>query len=244
MSTFDNSHQLLKPAREHLKVYRESAWKEELEQAWGSFRVAGVDLGQACDHAAISILKRTTYKGHFCGPPDPSSRLVYCRRWPNDTDYMDLAEELVSLNPNVMVLEFNGVGRPVVDIVRSVAQRRGYVGKIRPVITAASNARMEEHREARGSYMTVPKKDIVSAIRIMGKARLLVTPSPKRMPELKHLDEELRVFQMRYSQAGNMQFGNQPGAGLHDDLVISLGLACWWMLRCSGQNPGIAMGGL
>lgn len=232
----------LKPTREPFKVYHEPAFKDELAIGEGKFTVAGVDLGQASDHAAVSILKRATYQVGFHGPADPRCYLTYCRRWPNDTDYMELAEELVALNPSVMVLEFNGVGRPVVDIVRSVAMRRNYVGKIRPVVTAASNAKMEEHREARGSYMTVPKKDIVSSIRIMGKAGMLVVPSVKRMPELANLAEELRIFQMKYSDKGNLKFGNAPGPGNHDDLVVSLALACHFMLRMSGQMPALTWG--
>lgn len=193
----------------------------------------GVDLGQAGDPAAAAMLVRKTYDDAFIGPRYPRLMCRTLREWPLGTDYCQLVSDLLDAPVDVMVVEFNGVGRPVVDMLRREAARRNVEMKIRPVVTAQSNARVKLKTEARGSHWFVPKVDIVTSIVTLVQQRMLVFPD---IPEVKTLRQEMADFQMRYSRSANLQFGNVPGAGKHDDLVIALGLACWWMQRFGARR--------
>lgn len=194
----------------------------------GTFKVLGLDLGQSADYTAGCLLEKKTYPSDFVGPQYAKFRCTSLRRWPLGVDYVDVAKDAVDLNPDVIVPDFTGVGRPVVDIMRREARNRGFEGKIRPVTIAASDARVKLKTEARGSHWLVPKADLITSIAVMQQRRLLVLP---RVPETELLLTELAQFQVRFSKHANVQFGNSPGARHHDDLVIAAGLASWFMLR-------------
>ncbi|TAJ21996.1 MAG: hypothetical protein EPO68_03950 [Planctomycetota bacterium] len=65
------------------------------------------------------------------------------------------------------------------------------------------------------------KKALVDHISILLEQRKLVLPRPELCPDLV---EELEGFEFSVSDAGNVRTG--AASGLHDDCVISLGLAC------------------
>lgn len=188
--------------------------------------ILGVDLGQAGDYAAAASVRLRTATPDFVGPPYPKLRCVALRRWPLGTDYCEIVADVLDLRADVTVVDFTGVGRPVVDILRKEAGRRNFRGRIRPVSIVASNARGRMKHEERGSHWIVPKVDLISSIALWQQKRLLALPA---VPETKLLIHEMSEFRMRYTKAANMQFGAAPGA--HDDLVIAFGLACWWASR-------------
>lgn len=211
-----------------------------------SIRVMGLDLGQSTDHCAASVLLKRTISGEFIGPPD--RRIVYerVRRYPNRLPY-DVVVDNVLVYPllDILVVEFNGVGRPVVDMLRRRAkelqqENPGYKApRILPVLTAPSRARMHAVEEEGGVSVTVPKIDLVSSINILVQSKTLALGFSQEDQNWKHLIQELRDFQMRYTKAANLQFGNAPGVGKHDDLVISLGLASWFMNQRNAKSPGL-----
>jgi hypothetical protein len=211
------------------------------------FSVLGLDLGQSQDHSAGVMVDRQMYESGFNGPRDEQLWVRYVREWPTGYDYTAVAEDALDLNPSVIVPEFNGVGRPFVDILRKRAAQRGYIGRIMPVVTAASSAKLQEHFEARGRHLTVPKVDLVSSITAAQQRKLLRTVAcspmcPNRCGcDIPKMFKELRDFQYRISRAANVQFGNVEKAGLHDDLVIALGLACFYSSTIGWRSGGVMM---
>lgn len=251
------------------------------------FRIAGLDLGQTTDHAALSLIEKRVCDDGFIGPRDLRVKLASVRRWPNDTDYMDVAMQALGIPElDVLVIEYNGVGRPFIDAVRRYI-RDGAVpdwrGRIIPVTSVNSRARMHAVEDEKGGSWSVPKVDLCSAIRLlvdagnrwyygvrlnnvrfaMGPFRSLDDAKkvakehghtknvewvdrdgrgltiPRGIEGVKDMMREVRLFQMKYTQAGNLQFGNEPGAGKHDDIVISLGLACWWITGKGKRDAAI-----
>jgi hypothetical protein len=202
-------------------------------------RVLGLDLGQAHDPSAGCMLETDASDGNLVGPKDPRLYCKYLREWPLGYSYVDLVEDIITLAPDVIVPEFNSVGRPFVDLLRIRARQENYRGVILPVVTAASNAKMEAHTEARGKHLTVPKQDLVTSILIAQQQNLLrflkcrkkgCPRSCKPMCIVHKLFDEMATFQKRYSRT-SVSFGNEPGAHKHDDLVIATGLACFYLTR-------------
>lgn len=200
------------------------------------FTALGLDLGQSIDYSAGVMLESRCHPSNLYGPPDLLIRCRYIRKWPLGTDYMQIVEDALDLNPSIILPEFNGVGRVFVDILRNRARERGFHGAIMPVVSVGSNARIQVHKEARGRHVSIPKCDIVTAISLLQQQKFLRLPD---VPETKMLLAELGDFQVRFGRSMK-QFGNMPGQGRHDDLVIALGLAAWWTLR-RRKEPAILL---
>jgi len=228
--------------------------------------VLGLDLGQSRDPAAGVLGIRERMEEGYVGAPDPHVRIRYMRQWLGES-YWAIAEATLDLNPDVMVVDYGGVGRAVVDILRQLAVMRGYTGRIIPLATVdsrASNERM--HEDERGRYVTVPKVSLLTPINILsqGPERLavdgdgayilngegrpsvhrdsfLVFPSPAEEELVDLLKRQLNAFEVRHGSNGSTAFGNNRKLEDHDDLVIALGLMCWGMLRMGGKDPAIVV---
>lgn len=268
------------------------------------FRIAGVDLGQAVDPAALAMLEVDRLGSDEVGPVDLRTKCVALRQFPLGLDYNELADEVLDYGADALVPEHNGVGRPVVDILRKRARERGYRGRIHPVLTAASHVRPKLNvDEQKRRQWVVPKSEIVSSINVLQRqggsiscakcgrtlpaagmrctaaeckvwikpddkgmfwlhgfegslhgpwptqdearraARelksegyrsggMLLLPSRDKVPETALLYSQLADFERRQSmETGMVSYGNRPGRNHHDDLVMALGIACWWTLR-------------
>ncbi len=194
-------------------------------------RVMGVDLGQASDRSAATVLERRTQDGNFIGPAWPYVTLQKIRRYPEGADYMLQADDLLGYpDLDFMVVEYNGVGRPVVDRLRQRARQLNFRGRIIAVVTAASNTRMHEVASDKGKCVSVPKINLVTSINLLQQSGLLRVETKDRetAENLKVLKKEMRSFQIRITRANNLTLGAE-GPGQHDDLVMSLGLAAWFM---------------
>jgi len=203
-------------------------------------RAIGLDLGQSHDPAAAAVVDRVTSEPlDFIGPANPNFKprtvVRSLRQWPLGTDYMDIVEDVLSFPVDVIVVDFGGVGRPVVDIMRRRATEKRFTGKIKPVQLIGSNARATQKREARGVHWNVPKIDVITSILLAQQDGSLWLP--KDAKETAALFEQLRIFQMKVTKAANLQFGNAPGG--HDDLIVALGLACWWCRRFGSMKPAV-----
>lgn len=202
-------------------------------------RIIGLDLGQAHDPASAAICdRRDVEPPEFIGPPDPNFKpRVICRalrEWPLGTDYTDIIEDVLGIPATVFCVDFGGVGRPVVDMLRKRAQQIGYKGRIKPIQTIGSNARAMQKHEARGTHWNVPKVDLVTSIILCQQDGSLRLPATA---EVRKLLEQLRNFRMTFTKAANLQFGNAPGG--HDDLISALGMCCWWCRRFGSMKPAL-----
>lgn len=203
--------------------------RSELVVPWS---VAGLDMGQTNDHCAACVLRRDLNE------PQGIIQCVALRRWPPHYDYMQFVEDVLDLQVDVIAPEMNNVGRPVVDQMRRRALERKWPGKIRPVTTSSSRMlRARTKREPRGLNHLAPKRELVSAVTIL-KHRLRFPD----VPEVKIFKQELADFELRYSDRGTPQFGNVPGRGKHDDVVIAVCIAAWFCLRFGGRRLAIWQG--
>src|SRR5207249_1946260 len=92
----------------------------------------------------------------------------------------------------VLGVDFTGVGRPVVDLLRQAGPR----AFLRPVLITAGH---EVSRDGAGFH--VPKVTLVSTVATLLHSRRLEIPA--EIPERKVLEKELLAFRARVTVKGN-----------------------------------------
>jgi hypothetical protein len=180
--------------------------------------VVGADLGQACDFSAIAVVERLaatiTAPGVFA--------VRHLERLPLGTPYPRVAARLVELfdreplSGGALVVDETGVGRPVVDLLRTLPIK----ATVCPLtITSGTRARVDEHGRWR-----VAKKLLVANVRsLIASGRLKVADG---LPDAGVLLRELTDFRVSITSKANETFGAGSHGG-HDDLVVAVALAVW-----------------
>lgn len=175
----------------------------------------GVDLGQTNDFTAVAVVART--------PGVDGLALPHLQRFPLHQPYPDMIGTIrkLAMSPALdrapLIVDQTGVGRPVVDLLRTAIG----VGRIIPVTITSGHA---ASLQADGSRH-VPKKDLVtSLVGLLEDRRLKVA---RQLVEARTLVDELLNFKMQITPAANVTYGAWR-SGQHDDLVLAVALACWW----------------
>src|SRR5215204_4815605 len=225
----------------------------------------GVDLGQANDPTAIAVLEKTVVPPQTAlfAPvgKEPSNRLVegslvydlvYLKRPKLGTPYDEIARRVADLicelEPKgafgelgqvTLSVDGTGVGRGVVDMLRTEFQRRGATSRavpkvdFRAVSVTGSNTSLKMPTRSDG-YWSVPKKDLVfPAVAAFQQSKIRIA---KGITDRDALVNELKNYRRTTNIAtGNMAF--EPWReSEHDDLLFAVCLALWgWQTR-KGQT--------
>jgi hypothetical protein len=172
----------------------------------------GVDLGQSVDPTAVVVIETDQSR-------------VHAVRWieslPIGMSYPEQTERLVVINercradgPTMTVIDYTGVGRPVVDMLR-----RRLHGGIKAVTISGGNAVTQPSPRE----VVVPKRDLIGALEVVLQThRLVIVDGLQGTPDLR---AELVAFQFEISQRGHDSY--EAASGHHDDLVLGLSLAIW-----------------
>jgi hypothetical protein len=185
--------------------------------------VVGADLGQVNDHSAIAVVERIVGTEPTIGAVLPTVFAVrHLERIPLGTPYPQVAARLVALFENAplvgatLVVDETGVGRPVVDLLRTMPIKAA----LHPLtITSGSRARLEPTGRWR-----VAKKLLIANVRaLLASGRLKVADG---LPAAALLLRELVDFRVTITAKANKKFGAGTRGG-HDDLVLALTLAVW-----------------
>ena len=190
----------------------------------------GLDLGQRQDYTAVSVVERIEPQppGNPHGPlrggafdlladPEPWSLIVrHLERMDLGTPYTRVAERVceIIMHPSLdgksrLVVDATGVGRPVVDLLRSA----GFGAVTAVTITGGDSA------HAKGEEWYVPRRDLL--------AHLQVLMEQKRLKIARGTRETERLVRELESMTAT------GASGEHDDLVIAVALACWRAKRVS-----------
>lgn len=207
----------------------------------------GVDLGQAADYTAISVIEYAKEgTGEWKHPPrggkggieiaEERYNLLYLERVPLHTPYPDIVAHVAELlvRPPLagkveLVIDMTGVGRPVFDLFQDAGQR-----PIGVSITAGT----DENRKGSWRY-NVSKQMLISTLDAK-----LHTGEFRYAPTLENVSEfvgELVDFRRKVTAAGHATWSHRTGA--HDDLVLSCCLALWWLARPRHVNKMIRIAG-
>jgi hypothetical protein len=226
----------------------------------------GVDLGQAADYTAIAVLEKTIAPPQTAmfSPVgnSPDNRLVegqivydlvYLKRPPLGTAYDTIASRVADLvcklEPQgafgelgqvTLSVDGTGVGRGIVDMLRTEFNRRGASSNavprvdFRPVSVTGANTSLKRPGRA-GGYWSVPKRDLVfPAVAAFQQGRIRIA---KGIEDREALVGELKNYRRTTNIAtGNMAF--EPWRdGDHDDLVFAVCLALFgWQVQSRGTR--------
>jgi len=192
--------------------------------------VVGLDLGQAKDFTAAAVLQRPRFDPKSKQPP--IYMLRHLARYPLGTPYTTIVPSVSLLlrTPPVrgapLVVDYTGVGRPLVDMLKKVSG----ISRVVPVTVTGGHAVTQGDD---GSFH-VPKKELVTCSQIVFQARRLQIA--RSLPLTDVLVEELQNFKVKITPATNEVFGDWR-EGAHDDLVFAVVLAIWWAERNPRTMP-------
>ncbi len=190
----------------------------------------GLDLGQRQDFTAIAVVERidpqSLRPGPFRGgafglttPTPPWSLIIrHLERLPLGTPYTTVAERVceIMLHPALeansrLIVDATGVGRPVVDLLRTA--------KFSATVTAVTITGGDSAHN-KGEEWHVPRRDLLVHLQVLlEQGRLKIARNTR---ETERLVRELESI----TASGE--------SGEHDDLVIAVALACWRAKRASG----------
>lgn len=200
--------------------------------------IVGVDLGQSTDPTAVCVIEhirgvfdfnseaeRHTGTGRL--PQKPADRLDvrHLERLPLGLGYPDVVQRVADvlarppLNESrvELVIDETGVGRAVGDIFVQAGLKPKRVS-----ITAGS-----EVAPAGPDRWHVAKGVLISNLdALLHKGVLRIAAA---LQEAGAMAEELRDFRRKVSDAGRATYAARVGR--HDDLVLSVAIACWWASR-------------
>jgi hypothetical protein len=189
----------------------------------------GLDLGQSQDYTALCVLEATG--GAFASPPTFGPKYYAVRhlqRWVLGTTYPAIVQDVAALlwRPPLagtwvpLVVDATGVGRPVVDLFRASGL---------PAIAVTLTGGIQDNL-GDGVNVTVPKRTVVSnLVACFQSGRLKIAQALDQAPVLIN---ELANFKLKV----NLETGNESyeawREAIHDDLVLCVGIACWYAERC------------
>ncbi len=186
--------------------------------------IVGVDLGKTQDYTAISIIEQQTVD---VAKPKPHTerhyQLRYLERPPLGTPYPEIVEQVIGLldTPPLdrsvpLVVDKTGVGAAVVDMFTAAGVRPRAV-----TITGGDAANREDPYNLR-----VPKRDLASVLVALYQGHRLKTA--KGLALAPTLLNELVNFKVKINIATGHDSYEAWRESIHDDLVLSVALACWY----------------
>lgn len=194
----------------------------------------GVDLGKQRDWTAIAGVELVPVRTKDPNLPDAprhyrkprkvimEHRLRLLERPKQGTPYPEVVDRIETIltspelmSETVLVVDMNGVGEAVIDIMR---QR-----KLRPVGVKTHGGNTTTRHEY--GY-NVPKVDIVTALQVLYQTRRIVVADNLKLREA--YKKELQAFTMKINDKGHAGFEAAREQD-HDDLVMAVSMACWYL---------------
>lgn len=241
----------------------------------------GLDLGQAQDFTAISVLELQRVKtGRQLPLAMPAIGIIaargrkmddqpevlqhelvmydetidrymlrYLERPELNTPYPDIVQRVKALlqrpqlaGAEALVIDATGVGRAVLDMF---IQARLPI----PIVPISITGGNTVSHDPMTDIWNVPKRDLVGVLNVMMQNHELHMPSEEKakklMPLAIILKAECLNFKAKINLKGHDSYeaGNLTDwrEGAHDDLVLSVAMACWYVVHVvnGGVLPGI-----
>ena len=178
----------------------------------------GLDLGQAADYTAVTVLERLP--GADARAP-ASYHGVHLERLALGTPYPAVVGHVAALmvapalrGQTALVVDATGVGRPVIDMLRQAG--------LDPVAITITGG---DAVSGDGGGLRVPKRDLVSAVQVLLQTGRL--KFAEALPVVPTLVQELLAFRVKITVAAHDTYGAWR-EGAHDDLVLATAVAAWY----------------
>jgi hypothetical protein len=179
--------------------------------------VLGLDLGAAQDPTALAVVRRLGGFGSLLDDSTEIYQVGHLERLALGTSYPAIVEHVKFVLGKLprgteLVIDYTGVGRPVFEMFE--------VAGVDPIGVLITGGNAES---SSGRVYSVPKINLVSWVQaLLHSERLKIQSS---LPEARALVRELQEFRIDFSASGHMTFNARSGS--HDDLLLSLAIACW-----------------
>jgi hypothetical protein len=175
----------------------------------------GLDLGQANDYTALSILERL---------PDKNGCIYHIRRLERvrGASYPDITQKVTTMMRSpvlsggaALVVDQTGVGATVVDLLKNAGLK-----PIAILIHGGDKATRE------WSNWRVPKRDLVGVLQVLLQTERLKVSSKLGLGPV--LQAEMLNFKVKIDPQTAHDSYSAWRESDHDDLVLSVALAAWW----------------
>ena len=179
---------------------------------------AGLDLGQANDYTALSILEKVQPEGEGKEHTYHVRHLERVRNIPYPQIVSKVSEMLHTpgLKDNVvLVVDQTGVGAPVVDLFEQAGLNPTGI-----MIHGGANVSKE------GSKMNVPKRDLVGVMQVLLQSGRFKVAAKLALGAI--LQQELLNFKVKIDPVTAHDSYSAWREGQHDDLVLSAAMAAWF----------------
>jgi hypothetical protein len=201
----------------------------------------GVDVGQMVDFSALAVVERIQPElprhPHEVAPDDkrslqeltqrPLARYVvrHLQRFPLHTSYPDMVNRVVTLfhQPEVerqqrtLLVDATGVGRGITDMF-----------KVANVPLKAITIHGGFRTTSEGNEWHVPKRELVGALRKLSQERPVRLALGERLPFIQEIMAEMETFVAKINPDTGHESFLQWREQEHDDLILSLAMACWY----------------
>jgi len=188
--------------------------------------IIGVDLGQAQDYTAISILEKIRKFNHILFDyKEPFYHCRYLNRPKLNTPYPEIVKRVGDIYNELkqeqggqspaLVIDSTGVGRAVFDMFKEAGLNPKGIN-----ITGGDKVTRS------GSFRNVPKRDLVGTLQVLFQTGKLKVA--KELPEATTLINELLNFKVKININTAHDSYESYREGIHDDLVLSVACAAWW----------------
>ena len=191
--------------------------------------VIGADIGKAADYTALSVIEYKSNDKEIDGN-EYEYHIRHLLRPPLGTPYPDVLDRInkLAVHPAlssdcVVVVDATGVGAPIVDLLREKIPLLVAI-----TITGGSNVNEQD----KYNY-SVPKRDLISNLQVLYQAKKIKIA--KGINDADTLVKELLNFKVKISTSGHDSY-DAWREGSHDDLVLSVALACWFHERDKVSN--------
>ncbi len=184
--------------------------------------IIGVDLGQAADYTAVSVLEQRMSSTRSGTKAETVYHVRHLERVPLGTPYPVIIKRVEQIYKSLskgsspsLVIDSTGVGRPVYDSFKQA--------KLQPVgisIHGGSAVTRE------GSIFSVAKRDLVGVLQVLYQSgRIKVS---RWLKDAETFNNELLNFKVKINIRTGHDSYEAWREGVHDDLVLSVACAAWY----------------
>lgn len=198
--------------------------------------IIGLDLGKTQDYTALAVLEKIERQAQAY----PACHLRHLQRFPLNTPYSEIAEQVANLldippltrrnkvgeviASAQLVVDATGVGAPVLEILRQ--------HRLTPIEVLIHGGAQVTRRG--GRQFSVPKRDLITGLQVAFQERQLLIAA--ELPDAPTLVNELMTVDYRLTPAANDVFVHREGS--HDDLVLAVALAHWYAVGRERHGGG------
>jgi hypothetical protein len=200
----------------------------------------GIDFGQVHDYTALAIVEKswvlTGPRNHWNYERTREERFSvrFLERMPLGTPYTDIVARIGQISRSFgdqtnlwLCADATGVGRPVVEMIRSLQlPRRMYAVKVTPGNTESCD----------GIFYNVPKSHLIGNLILQFEGNMFKVCTDLDLADT--LLEELGSLRVKVSTAGNDIYSTWR-TSQHDDLLFAVALANWQAQKDKWYVPSL-----